>query len=341
MTIIQNIIKLFVENRVMHVRELADKYPEEKPYTTIRARVYENKHLFDKVAPGVYTLKEEIYKREVQIALIEGNGRDLSLIPDKSIDAIITDHPWADDKSNKGGDRNFDNQYDTFRYTLEDMKEQARVLKDGGFMVQILPAENENNWEYLYEIKKMLKSVGVKYYSKVPWKKGNFVSNTGRKSKNTEDVMIFTKGKPRALRLDKKKIKATGVEHFMSGTATMLPTEFNVQPTHVKKRIHQAEKPVELYQQIIRQVTQEGETVLDMFAGSGNLGVAALKEKRNAVLIEILESNIQKNKENISNAMEKMGDAAVKITNQMSEVVSKAKQKLEKKEEHFEQMSLF
>lgn len=341
MTIIQNIIKLFVENRVMHIKELADKYPEEKPYTTIRARVYENKHLFDKVAPGVYTLKEEVYNQEVQLALIEGNGRDLSLIPDKSIDAIITDHPWSDDKSNKGGDRNFDNQYDTFRYTLEDMKEQARVLKDGGFMVQILPAENENNWEYLYQIKQMLKSVGVKYYSKVPWKKGNFVSNTGRKSKNTEDVMIFTKGKARSLRLDKKKIKATGVEHFMSGTSSMLPTEFNVQPTHIKKRIHQAEKPVELYQQIIRQVTQEGETVLDMFAGSGNLGVAALKEKRNAVLIEILKDNIQKIKENISNAMEEMGDAAVKMVHELPKSIQKQNIQLKTKKEHFEQISLF
>ncbi len=47
-------------------------------------------------------------------------------------------------------------------------------------------------------------SCGFMYYSKVTWKKGNFVSNTGRKSKNSQDVMIFSKGKARNLRIDAK-----------------------------------------------------------------------------------------------------------------------------------------
>jgi len=34
-----------------------------------------------------------------------------------------------------------------------DFKEKARVLKDGCFLVEVLPAENENNYEYLYQIK--------------------------------------------------------------------------------------------------------------------------------------------------------------------------------------------
>ena len=226
----------------------------------------------------------------------------------------------------------FDNTYDTFRYTIEDMKEQARVLKDGGFMVQILPAENENNWKYLYEIKEMLEEVGVKYYSKVPWKKGDFVSNTGRKSKNTEDVMIFTKGKARNLRLDKKKMKAEGGLHYMSGTATMLPTEFDFQPTHIKKRIHQAEKPVELYQEVLKYITKEGETVLDMFAGSGNLGVAAIKENRKAILIEIIEENVKKIKDNIENQLKE-------IKNKVGEVMEQFEEYVEKKDES--QMTLF
>lgn len=38
-------------------------------------------------------------------------------------------------------------------------------------MVEVLPAENENNYEYLYQIKQYAKEAGFVYYSKVSWKK--------------------------------------------------------------------------------------------------------------------------------------------------------------------------
>lgn len=37
------------------------------------------------------------------VKLIKGDGRVLSMLPDASIDCIITDHPWLDKLSNKGG----------------------------------------------------------------------------------------------------------------------------------------------------------------------------------------------------------------------------------------------
>ena len=94
------------------------------------------------------------------------------MLEDGSIDCIITDHPWEDKKSNKGGSRDFAT-YDCFTYTVEDFKEKARVLKDGSFLVEMIPAENENNFDYLYALKKMAQEAGFKYYCKVPWKKGS------------------------------------------------------------------------------------------------------------------------------------------------------------------------
>ena len=132
------------------------------------------------------------------------------------------------------------------------------------------------------------------YYSKVPWKKGTFVSNTGRKAKNTQDIMIFSKGKARNMRFDKKKSDMTGEKHYMSGCNGMLPTMFDVQPVARKNKIHQSELPVELCEKILEYVTYEGEIVLDSFAGSGAVGVAALNKKRSCILIEILKENIEK-----------------------------------------------
>ena len=150
---------------------LKDAYSEnsDKPRETVRARIYDNLGVkFERVAKGLYKTIEG----DESCVVIEGDGRDLSMLGDASIDCILTDHPWLDKKSNKGGDRNFAT-YDCFRYTLDDFREKARVLKDGCFLVEILPAENENNYDYLYQIKKYAEQCGLLYYSKVTWKKGN------------------------------------------------------------------------------------------------------------------------------------------------------------------------
>lgn len=269
----------------------------DKPRETIRARIYENLGIkFERICKGIY---KTIDGNNESCIVIEGDGRDLSMIEDNSIDCIFTDHPWLDVKSNKGGSRSF-SDYDCFRYTVEDFKEKARVLKDGCFLVEILPSENENNFEYLYEIKKYAKDCGLIYYSKVTWKKGNFVSNTGRKSKNSQDIMIFSKGKARAMRIDQKKTMKTGETCYMSGCNGMLPAMFDVSPVSKKDRVHQSELPISLCEQVLEYVTYEGEVILDSFAGSGVVGEAALNVKRNCILIEILKENVIKIKDRLS-----------------------------------------
>ena len=46
---------------------------------------------------------------------------------------------------------------------------------------------------------------------------------------------------------------------------------------------------MELCEKILEYVTYEGEIVLDSFAGSGAVGVAALNKKRSCILIEIMK----------------------------------------------------
>lgn len=291
--------KLFACFKEKEKFTLQDAYEinSDKPQETIRARIYDNLGIrFIRLAKGIYKTVDSF---EEACILLEGDGRDLSVIKDKSIDCILTDHPWLDIKSNKGGTRKFA-LYDCFKYSHEDFKEKARVLKDGCFLVEILPAENENNYEYLYQIKQYAKEAGFLYYSKVTWKKGTFVSNTGRKAKNTQDVMFFTKGKARCMRYDKKKSDLTGKDYCMSGCNGMLPTMFDIQPVTRKYRIHQSELPVSLCEHIIQFVTYQGEIVLDSFAGSGAVGEAALHTKRSCILIEILE-NIDKIKQRLGN----------------------------------------
>ena len=260
------------------------------PSDSIRGRIYEGIGTkFERVRRGVYVTKEQ------DCVLIEGNGRDLSFLQDGSIDCIITDHPWSDPKANKGGNRNF-SDYDCFQYTVEDFKEKARVLKDGSFLVEVIPNENESNLDYLYNLKKMAQEAGFEYYAKVPWVKGTFVGNTGRTQKNREDLMIFSKGKARALKWDKQRgLDENGnPTRRMSGTNGMLPAEFNVQPPSKKEQICQSEKPSALFEQLLQYITLENEVVLDQFAGSGSVGEACIKTNRKCILIEKAKEKVEK-----------------------------------------------
>ena len=229
---------------------------------------------------------------------------------------MITDHPYFDAKSNKGGNRNFA-EYESFLYTDDDFKEKFRVLKDGAFMVEFFAEENENNFDYIYKCKKMAQAAGFEYYATVDWQKGSFVSNTGRKAKNTEQMVFFTKGKSRSLKLDAKKnlakAKELGIEvkgldsygvaealstagvpiQYMKGTAKMLPIVFNVDKTGKSEQIHQAEKPIALFEELLEYITLPNELVLDQFAGSCNIGKACLNKGRNALLLEKGEKEYQ------------------------------------------------
>lgn len=285
----QVIYNAFQNQTVFTLSDAYNLMPD-RQQTSIRARIYESLgSRFKRIASGVYCT----VSCDAVCVVIEGNGRDLSAIEDNSIDCILTDHPWLDTTSHIGRNRSFVD-YDCFRYTKEDFQEKFRVLKDGCFLVEMLPEENENNYKYLYSIKEMAEEAGFSYYAKVPWKKGQVVSNTGRKSKNTKDVMFFTKGKARPMRINKQKRNASGDYCYMSGTAGMLPSVFDVPPVPRNQQIHKSEIPVALIEKILNFITYKGEMVLDQFAGSGSVGEAALRNGRNSILYEIDSENIEK-----------------------------------------------
>ena len=51
-------------------------------------------------------------------------------------------------------------------------------------------------------------------------------------------------------------------------------------------RMHPTQKPVALFEYLIKTYTNEGETVLDNCAGSGTTAIACLNTNRNYILIE-------------------------------------------------------
>lgn len=220
---------------------------------------------------NIFSLKGE----QTESYLIHGDSRELKEIADNSIDCIITDHPWENKKANIGGNRKFIS-YNTFLYTLEDFKHKYRVLKQGCYLAEFLPIETATNWEYLTKIKEMAKEAGFLYYCQLIWRKApEGTINTGRTTKGVEQILIFTKGKP-------KRLAPKGKPYM---TKKILSYEINI-PINPKNKNHQAEKPIELYEYLIENLTEQGDICLDQFGGSCNLLKASVNTNRYGITYE-------------------------------------------------------
>lgn len=273
------------------VFDACDKEGRKRPAKeSIRATIYHDMEkgessIFKRLGEGFYFLKGE----KTASILIEGDSRSLSEIEDNSIDCIITDHPWSDKKAHQSGNQADFVNYDTFKYNLDDFKAKARVLKSGCYMVEFLPVESATNWKYLRDIKDMADSCGLKYYAQIFWRKfpKGYCDNTGRTTKGVEQILIFSKGKPR--RLSKERMPYL--------TRNQLPFEAEFfKPLSQKEREnnHKAEKPIPLYEFLIEMLTEEDEVCLDQFGGSCNLAQACVNKNRWGIVYELCHNFVKK-----------------------------------------------
>ena len=249
-----------------------EKVPAEE---TIRAAIYRSpkKYDFKRIGKGLYFLKGS----KTSSLLIQGDGRNLEEIDDESIDCIITDHPWEDSKAHKSGNQKGFAEYETFEYKEEDFKAKSRVLKEGCYLVEFLPIESATNWKYLSKIKELAEKSGFKYYCQLLWRNApEGTINTGRTTKGVQQILLFSKGKPR--RLSQK-----GKPYL---TKNMLSYEIDIPANKGKLKVHQAEKPLPLYEYLIENLTEEEDVCLDQFGGSCNLLQASVNKNRWGIVYE-------------------------------------------------------
>ena len=133
------------------------------------------------------------------------------------------------------------------------------------------------------------------------WKKApiGFLNSKKRPLINIEDLVIFS-GKtynPQGLLDCSKKIKrgkqSVSVGHdggrLRGDPYTQKYTNYPTQLIEFKgeRGLHPTQKPVALMEYLIKTYTNEGETVLDFTMGSGTTGVAALRNGRKFIGIEL------------------------------------------------------
>ena len=127
----------------------------------------------------------------------------------------------------------------------------------------------------------------------------------------------MTEGAPYSITRDKKsRIKETNAAVMKETTTVNKGDRLPTRTLYIKqqKGLHPTQKPVELFEYLIRTYTNEGELVLDNCAGSGTTAIAAENSGRKWVCIEQLEEYANKAVERILNhKAEVKADSTIQI----------------------------
>jgi DNA modification methylase len=122
------------------------------------------------------------------------------------------------------------------------------------------------------------------------WANSQWHSNSYRAVSEFEDLYVFWK--PGETPIDRNRLEQGEWAAWGSRQVWQFPS--------VRANDdHEAKFPVELPQRFIRLLTAEGDTVLDCFVGSGTTAVAALREKRHFIGIDITPKYVELARKNV------------------------------------------
>ena len=223
--------------------------------------------------------------------IIQGDGLEvMKRIPEGSVDMILADLPYGTTAC----------KWDSI-IPFEPLWEQyERIIKDNGAIV--LTASQPFTSALVMSNPKLFRYDWVWHKSK----SSNFFFAKKGPMKHHEDICVFYKRLPtynpqmtKAINLDSRKkegiydnkedgIWGEGVKSFR-GKETGYRYPQSVQHFNNSDKtniVHPTQKPVTLFEYLIKTYTNEGETVLDNVIGSGTTAVAAINTGRNFIGIE-------------------------------------------------------
>ena len=219
----------------------------------------------------------------------------MKLIPDESIDLIVTDPPYRvtsrGSAGNSGGmlQKDINKKGQVFSFNNINCQEYApeffRVLKDGSHCYVM------TNHINLINMLNVFTNCGFHFIKCLIWDKGNKIMGQYYMSQ-FEYILFFRKGK--------------GVRINNCGTSDILKVPNIKTKDSNGKNIHDTEKPVELMEILINNSSKENQIVLDPFMGIGSTGIACINSERLFVGIEIDKKYFDESKKRLKNNTDKV-----------------------------------
>lgn len=207
-------------------------------------------------------------------------------IPDESIDLVLTDPPYfIGFDGGKGWDSQWKTEQDYLDWCAAWSKECARVLKPNRMMLVWGTLKTDTFLRYKLDVLNQLP--GMVGQNEIIWSYnwgGRSKANFARKH---EYAWAYSKGKDflfnaDAVRVPRKMARnvRTG-ELYANGT---IPTAIWEQNNHTGSKDHVGWHPTTknlvILERIIKGYTNPGDTVLDIFSGSGATAVACIRSGR-------------------------------------------------------------
>lgn len=206
-----------------------------------------------------------------------------SKIDSKSIDMILCDLPYGVTARNK---------WDSILPLDSLWKEYSRIIKDNGLVV--LTAQG------MFSAQLMVTST-VKYQYSMVWCKKNvtnYLNAHKQPLRKHEDILVFYNNQPAynplglVPKMSMTRMGKTSTTNYGEQNRDPYFQEYTNYPTTLvdiktsTTKSHPTEKPIELFEYLIKTYTNEGMIVLDNCSGSGTTGIAAKKNNRNFICIE-------------------------------------------------------
>lgn len=147
----------------------------------------------------------------------------------------------------------------------------------------------------------LMSAAGFKLQNRIIWTFGHGTHATKRFSGRYETILWYTKEDRYIFNLDDIRVpqKYPGKRHYKGSKRGQFsgnpkgknPSDVwdipNVKAQHIEKTAHDCQFPVALSSRLIKALSNEGDTILDPFLGSGTTAVSALLNKRSVVGYEI------------------------------------------------------
>lgn len=220
-----------------------------------------------------------------EIEIIIGNAIDeLKKIDSESIDLIISDPPYnlAKDYGNNHDLKGFDEYLD---FSLQWLSEAHRVLKNDGTIYVFMGVRFIS---YLFDI--LDQKLGMFFNSWITWHYTQGLGKIRGFSPRHDDILVFNKSRKFKFNLDFIRVpqKYYRQRNNMLGANPGDVWEFShVHYCNEKRENHPTQKPEGLLERIVLASTNEGDLVIDPFAGSGTTLRVCQQLNRRCIGIEL------------------------------------------------------
>jgi site-specific DNA-methyltransferase (adenine-specific) len=223
-------------------------------------------------------------------------------IPDKSIDMILCDLPYGTTAC----------EWDSIIDMGKLWAEYERVIKDNGAIV--LTANSRFTFTLYNSNPKLFKY-------KMVWDKilkVGFINANRMPMRQHEDILVFYKKlpiyNPQKLKGDRYSIKRSGDKYKpeyqdnpikktdIIDCDDRFPSDiiiFKSSLLNGEYGLHPTQKPVALFEYLIKTYTNEGDLVLDNCAGSGTTAIACINSNRRYICIEQNEEYIKRSRQRV------------------------------------------